>query len=195
MIGRAFRIYRLYRLMMLLGLAGISLGSVYAFAGGTWSDLKDRAGALAGHVSLPYLADLTAGEPERYTPPLTQIQTSGCTRSHRAALPDSDCTPGATRAAVTKKEICRDARPGPTSISLRTRRRIRHAYGTRAGTLTRLIPARLGGSSQAANLYPLPDGYAAARAKVTRVLVARICAGRMSLRDAQKRMATDWRRP
>jgi hypothetical protein len=55
-----------------------------------------------------------------------------------------------------------------------------------------LIPLALGGSNDVANLWPEAAPGFHDKDRVEDALHARVCAGRMSLEDAQRGFATDW---
>jgi hypothetical protein len=125
-------------------------------------------------------------------------------------LPDRDCTPGVRDRRVTQANIratiCRSGysatvRP-PTSYTTPLKRKQIAAYGYYAGHSLRsyeedhLISLELGGSpTSPRNLWPeahnpRPGSYQ--KDVVENYLHREVCAGRMSLRTAQRREATDW---
>lgn len=124
----------------------------------------------------------------------------------RGRLPDEACTPGAVRPDATRALVCR-------SNDLRTVSRVsQHAknvvaaqYGIYyaplykpplpAFTPDHLIPVTLGGSNATANLWAMPHELipgAQQKRALERHLHASVCAGRMTLRRAQRLIATDW---
>lgn len=115
------------------------------------------------------------------------------------ALPNGHLTPGSTRPAVTLLQVCT---PGVAQkarvVSATTKRKVFLAYGlapSNAYELDHLIPLELGGSNEAANLWPQP--YAGTmnahdKDRVENRLHALVCAGKVLLVDAQHAMATDW---
>jgi hypothetical protein len=144
--------------------------------------------------------------PPRYVA-LPVSVVSGCVEHD--GLPDRACTPGATDPAVTQANvattICRigytkTVRP-PYSVTHPIKIERMRAYGV-GGSLSgyeldHLIPLEVGGApSDVANLWPEPlTGSHGALAKdvVERQLHDDVCAHRISLADAQRRFAVDWR--
>src|SRR5205823_10277283 len=120
---------------------------------------------------------------------------SPATCSLRGVLPDRHCTPGVRRheAAVA---VCR-LRPVPGRVPPVLARLIYQSYGIHHSQRARyrideLIPQELGGRVLSHNLWPEPvDGPPPATAKraLDGRLRALVCAGRLSLRAAQNRVA------
>lgn len=125
-------------------------------------------------------------------------------------VPDARCTPGATDPRVTQaniqQTICvpgytRTVRP-PVRVTSQIKKDRIAAYNAPGGApmyeLDHLIPLELGGApSDIRNLWPEPwDGIEGAHVKDTRenVLHRQVCTGKVTLADAQKQMAADWRR-
>ena len=117
-------------------------------------------------------------------------------------LPDAACTSGATNPAVTGSTICRSGytatiRP-PASYTDALKRQQIAAYGytdtsPRSYEEDHLISLELGGaSSDQRNLWPEPGPSPNPKDKVENELHRRVCAGSMSLAEAQQRIATDW---
>ena len=129
----------------------------------------------------------------------------------QGALPDPARTPGALTPAVTQdnigETICvrgwtRTVRP-PQEFTYQMKRRQMRAYGyfgRRLGEfeLDHLVPLDLGGApDDPRNLWPEPreaaDGWGADRKDELEAVLARlVCAGRVSLAEAQSAIATDW---
>lgn len=127
------------------------------------------------------------------------------------ALPDARCTPGAIDPAVTpariRATICKagwtaTVRP-PVSITNKEKLASMAAYGdgrrTSSFEYDHLVPLGLGGAvNDARNLwpepdYPLPSGfYLNPKDQLERALNRRVCAGTMSLAQAQRTIALDW---
>jgi hypothetical protein len=126
------------------------------------------------------------------------------------ARPDARCTPGALNPAVTQSSIdttiCRSGwtatvRPSE-SITRREKLASMDAYGDAGASAyeyDHLIALELGGAvNDARNLWPEPDYGARAgfylnpKDKLERALNRRVCAGSMSLRTAQRLIASDW---
>lgn len=126
----------------------------------------------------------------------------------RGPLPDRGCTPGATDPRVTQdnlqQTICvsgytRTVRP-PTSYTNPLKVEQLKNYGLTLTTAEveedHLIPLELGGAPRdPLNLWPEPRaGASSALSKdtVENRLHSLVCAGRMTLAEAQQRIATDW---
>ncbi len=127
------------------------------------------------------------------------------------ALPDARCTPGAINPAVRPASIhttiCRagwtaTVRP-PVSITNREKLASMAAYGDGSATAgfeyDHLVPLELGGAvNDARNLWPEPDYplrsgfYLNPKDRLERTLNRRVCAGTMSLTQAQRAIALDW---
>lgn len=129
-----------------------------------------------------------------------RTKTSGCQAS--SSLQDKGCTPGAIFASATKKQVCV---PGYASsvrnVSVSLKNKVYAAYGIkkrRPGQyeVDHLVSLQLGGSNDIANLWPeLADPKPGFHEKdrVENWLHDQVCDGKMSLRDAQIKIATDWR--
>jgi hypothetical protein len=122
------------------------------------------------------------------------------------SLPDRRCSPGAYYNRLTKAVIC--------SAHFHTRRihrppwsekyTVEREYGLPAGLFKRaleidhIVPLRLGGSNDIANLFPEEYAFAnhapgyVAKDRLDTKLRALVCAGRIRLRVAQRRIAADW---
>jgi hypothetical protein len=145
--------------------------------------------------------------PPNWTPPAPSKNT-GCIGN--GGLPDAACTPGAIDPAVTQDTIQQTicvagytarVRP-PTSYTTPLKRTLMIAYGYAVQAvsdyeLDHLISLELGGAPRdAANLWPEPwTGNSNARQKdvVENALHSQVCRGALSLADAQREIATDWR--
>jgi hypothetical protein len=118
----------------------------------------------------------------------------------RGGLPDRRCTPGATNRRLAKRQACGGKGLRTTPLSRGTMERIFAAYGVVAATrsryrLDRLISGRLGGSNKVANVWPQPTSGALNANQKDRAeayLLRRVCAGRISLRSAQLKLARNW---
>ena len=120
-------------------------------------------------------------------------------------MPDLHCTPGALNPAVTqatiRTTICRAGytsriRPS-TSVTGPEKLASIRAYGFHQGPsgyeYDHLISLELGGAANdARNLWPENGGSPNLKDKVENYLLARVCAGRMSLARAQRIVALDW---
>lgn len=125
-----------------------------------------------------------------------------------AELPNHDLTPGDVLLGVTAADVCtpgwaRRHRDVPSEV----RQAVYAAYGLPDGNhtgwcggphgceLDHLVPLELGGSNSPRNLWPERyDGPMSAHAKdrLENRLHAMVCAGEMSLEEAQRVIANDW---
>lgn len=123
-------------------------------------------------------------------------------------LPDRTCTPGQTDPRVTQGDlrttVCRrgytaSVRP-PKEVTHQIKLQVTRDYGIATVPfsqieLDHLIPLSLGGASTLRNLWPeLRNGRANAGDKdvVEQALQHEVCAGRLSLEQAQRAIATNW---
>lgn len=132
-----------------------------------------------------------------------RTRTRDCVLGH---LPDRRCSPGAYYNRLTTAVIC--SRRFHTRRIHRLPRSRKYAvereYGLPVGLFKRaleidhIVPLRLGGSNDIANLFPQEYAFAnhapgyPAKDRLDTRLHALVCAGRMRLRLAQRRIAADW---
>ncbi len=127
-----------------------------------------------------------------------------CAYRDRGQLPDPRCTPGSIDPAVTqanlRSTICRSGytktvRP-PASETDRFKYDVAYpAYGdpdSRKTELDHLVSLELGGSNDAANLWPESPPTPNPKDKVENALHAAVCDGRVTLAAAQAAIAADW---
>jgi hypothetical protein len=128
-----------------------------------------------------------------------RTKTSDCASNN--ALPDLECTPGAIIPDATVEQICQ---PGYSS-SVRNvpdseKNAVYAEYGIASHTtgqyeVDHLISLELGGSNDIANLWPEPadprPGFHE-KDKVENYMHSQVCAGNISLADAQYQIATNW---
>ena len=125
---------------------------------------------------------------------------SGC--HVRGALPDPACTPGTRYSKVTRAQICR---PGYAksvrNVSSSTKVAVYGAYGMSRhfdgadGEVDHLVSLELGGSNSVANLFPesaSPRPGSHEKDRLENELHREVCAGRLSLRRAQRLIAGNW---
>ncbi len=136
-------------------------------------------------------------------PTAPELATAQC-QAH-GALPDPVCTPGAINPAVTQENIsetiCKSGytksiRP-TVSYTGRLKADQMNQYGFTDGTRSHeedhLISLELGGApSDPSNLWPEPGASPNAKDKIEDFLRTAVCAGQISLAEAQHRIATDW---
>ncbi len=122
-------------------------------------------------------------------------------------LPDPALTPGATSAAVTQADIMSTicvhgytARVRHVTAAEKREARARYLaahpdWPAGPYEIDHLISLELGGSNDTSNLWPEPyAGPLGARKKdrVENYLHRQVCEGRISLKDAQEEIRTDW---
>ena len=117
-------------------------------------------------------------------------------------LPDPVCTPGAVFKEVTADDVCRHGYTAEVRhVTDATRRKVFALYGVISHPrgvyeVDHHIPLELGGSNAIANLWPEPaeplPGFHQ-KDRVENYLHREVCAGRMRLEEAQRRIAKDWR--
>ncbi len=105
-------------------------------------------------------------------------------------------TPGMVR-PLTKEVIC-STRWGTDSrhVTAAMKRRVFASYGvveTRLYIIDHLIPRELGGADDVSNLWPEKIADAHVKDKQENLLHRQVCAGTVTLREAQRRMA-EWPR-
>jgi len=129
-----------------------------------------------------------------------------CHARQNGQLPDPHCTPGSIDPTLTAAEICApnyttSAYRPPSSQTSRFKYDVAEpAYGMAglAGELDHLVSLELGGSNDAANLWPEPGAIPNPKDSVENKLHAWVCAGsdaaeqQRRLRAAQHAIAEDW---
>jgi hypothetical protein len=112
--------------------------------------------------------------------------------------PDPACTPGAFDGTVDVAEVCGETTRARRRVTAAARRRVLVEYGylekpTRDDVeIDHLIPLELGGSNEAANLWPEPAPGFHEKDRLENRLHREVCAGHMDLADAQRAIARDW---
>lgn len=135
------------------------------------------------------------------------------THGHDLTLPDLNLTPGVST-MMGKDEICakswgRDAR----HVTVAMKRKVFERYGLKGNTdrackrdahgrrceIDHLISRELGGADDILNLWPQPYGTepwnASRKDRVENRLHKEVCAGRITLEDAQEEIRLDYRVP
>jgi len=128
-----------------------------------------------------------------------RTKTSGCVA--HGGLPDSACTPGAIFPNATVQQICgygyaSSVRNVPFSEKDQAYAEygIYHHYSGQY-EVDHLVPLELGGSNDIANLWPeaaSPTPGFHQKDEVENYLHDQVCSGGMSLKDAQKQIASSW---
>jgi hypothetical protein len=128
-------------------------------------------------------------------------KSAGCARG---VLPDRRCSPGAYDAGLTAAVVCSASfRTGSIRhVSQATKEQVEREYGLpgklygRSIEIDHIVPLELGGSNVIANLYPEPGSGAHSYHEkdiLENRLHAMVCAEQIRLRDAQARIAANWR--
>jgi hypothetical protein len=132
-----------------------------------------------------------------------RTRKSGC---RLAALPDRRCSPGAYYTRLTRAVLCSSR--FHTSLIGRLSRAKKHAvereYRLPTGhfgyalQIDHIVPVRVGGSNNIANLYPEEAAFAngspgfPVKDRLETRLRALVCARRIGLRSAQRQIAANW---
>lgn len=128
--------------------------------------------------------------------------------SPQPELPDPSCTPGAVRDDITNDRatqvntICQAGWTATVRAPSNQTRRVEMAalaaYGLPVTDqaaddheLDHLVPLELGGSNDVANLWPQPGAHNP-KDPIENRLKRDVCAGRISLTDAQRQIAGNW---
>lgn len=117
-----------------------------------------------------------------------------------AQLPNPKLTPGAAL-KVTTRQVCESGyTERARHVTSKTKAYVFRLYGlpydTKHYEVDHLIPLELAGANTVNNLWPEPyAGSMGAKAKdqLENKLHRMVCAGQLSLEQAQREMATDWR--
>lgn len=129
--------------------------------------------------------------------PRKASRSQGCQLKNKQSLPDPQCTPGSA-APSARSLLCLDAelkRQPSKKPSKKLTRRIKKAYRVKGGQwqINLLIPARLGGKANQANLWPIKKRLRNKKQRVEIKLWREMCAGSVSLNQAQKQIADNWK--
>ena len=181
---------------------------------GTYSYSQHHSGTCSYHggVARWLHASGTSGDggsstPTAVTVPLGQTillgartRVDGC---FRGVEPDRRCSPGAYESRLTKAVICSSSFRTSTirNVPQSEKFQVESAYGMRPGyygytiEIDHIVPLELGGSNAIANLFPEPgSGRANYHLKdaLENKLHDLVCAGVLTLRSAQRGIATNW---
>ena len=142
---------------------------------------------LAAFVALPVFA--TYG---------VQTKTSNCAANQ--ILPDSACTPGAVLTTNTTV-VCKVGYTKTVrDVSEATKKKVFAEYGITYSQhsnyeVDHLISLEIGGGNDISNLWPenskITDG-SLTKDKFENYLHAQVCAGKMTIQEAQKEISTNW---
>jgi hypothetical protein len=172
---------------------------------GTYSFSQHHSGTCSHHGGVAKWLDgtgaTTAPTALGHTALLApRTKTNACAHD---ALPDKRCSPGAYYSGLTKAVICASnfrtstIRNVPTSEKHAVEREygmVVRSYG-RTIEIDHIVSLELGGSNDIANLYPEPGSGAASyqvKDKLENKLHDLVCTGAMTLRAAQRGIASNW---
>ncbi len=128
-----------------------------------------------------------------------QTKTSGCLAS--GALPDLACTPGNIFPEADQEKICAAGYSSSVrDVSDSVKDEVYAEYGivtheTGEYEVDHLVSLELGGSNDISNLWPertSPQPGCHEKDEVENYLHEQVCVGKMSLQEAQIRIATNW---
>jgi hypothetical protein len=114
-----------------------------------------------------------------------------------AYLPNPKLTPGDV-VEISRDELCYDVRSLP-DVSIAIKRQVFDRYGMSSQSMgynvDHLIPIALGGSNSIKNLWPQPlagEWNYQMKNRLEAKLRKLVCAGTLSLEQAQKEISSDW---
>lgn len=115
-------------------------------------------------------------------------------------LPDAECSPGAVTKEISPSNtapVCRDIVIEPIAESARDA--VLTGYGIDAVdrgnfTVEYLVPPRLGGANDFANLWPIPLDHVSrtSKAHTDSIVIDAVCGKRAGIQAAQYTLANDW---
>jgi hypothetical protein len=119
-------------------------------------------------------------------------KTEACRRQRHGRLADPGCTPGAIDTSIDRSRLC-----GPTPRRLHgsapLAHSVRRGYSGVSGPVEFLISPMIGGSATRANMWPIRPQDVGRYRRAERRLRGRVCAGQVTLREAQYAMSKNWR--
>lgn len=166
----------------------VAIGSVLGVAYGARADKEQLTPELLRSIAH---ADSAGFEP--------RSKLTGCVI--RGAYPDPECTPGAIFEGARKEEICV---PGYSrsvrDVSSAKKESLYAAYGITSRSsgeykIDHLISLQLGGSNEAANLFPKaaePKPGFHEKDGIENYLHAQLCAGTITLHESQVLISRHW---
>jgi hypothetical protein len=207
---------KLRRFVVVCGLAvcalgGFSVASAAAGAAppgatarcndGTYSYSQTRSGTCSHHGGVALW--LTSARPVALGATVLlapRTKTSGCTL---AAEPDRRCSPGAYYRGLTKTVLCSSSfhTSSIRNVPDSEKHAVEQEYGlapTSYGStleIDHIVSLELGGSNDPANLFPERAGTRSgyhAKDKLENAVHTWVCQGKISLHNAQEKIATDW---
>ena len=133
-----------------------------------------------------------------------QTKTSGC---KLGPLPYRSCSPGAYHSKLTKAVICASSfhTSSIRNVPDSEKHQVEVEYGLQARPygstleIDHIVSLELGGSNDAANLFPEEATFAdnapgfRVKDKLENAAHSAVCAGTISLRSAQRQIASNWK--
>jgi hypothetical protein len=128
-----------------------------------------------------------------------QTKTTGC--KAKGGLQDFACTPGDIIKSATKKQICTPGYAGSVrNVPQSLKNKVYAAYGVKTRKpgqyeVDHLVSLQLGGSNDISNLWPeinAPKPGFHEKDRVENYLHDQLCKGKMSLKEVQVAIATNW---
>jgi hypothetical protein len=180
----------------------IALAAVIISAG---VSAYERSQHSALHVGSTTNSSTPSQVPTNGYPGSTAPELANASCHANQALPDATCTAGVINPNVTQdniqQTICvsgytKTIRPAASyTDKIKAEQMSQYGYtdSIHAHEEDHLISLELGGSpDDPKNLWPEPHASPNPKDKVENYLHAAVCSGRISLHDAQARIATDW---
>ena len=118
-----------------------------------------------------------------------------CVARSSGELPDPACTPGVVDPALTRADLCPHLGAAVVrNVPQSEKDKVRAEYNDhRAGEIDHLISLELGGSNDIHNLWPEDGKIPNPKDAVENRLHAQVCAGSITLHQAQQEIRVDWR--
>jgi hypothetical protein len=162
-------------------------------------NLRSPKNFFPANVASVKVAELIASSSQRFSIDL-RTKTIGC--KINGPLPDHECTPGAIFETAGTSTICvkgytTKVRNVLTSLKKKVYAEYGISYPQSTGSYEadHLVPLELGGSNDISNLFPesaTPVPGFKEKDLIENYLHQEVCAGSISLSDAQKQIANDW---
>jgi hypothetical protein len=152
----------------------------------------------SSQTALPPSGQVTVSAPQKHIWG-KQTKTSGCLVN--GALSDQACTPGDIFPDATTDKICQSGYASSVrNVPESEKNKVYAEYGIASHTpgqyeVDHLVSLELGGSNDISNLWPeaaSPKPGFHEKDKVENYLHDQVCAGKISLQDAQLQIATNW---
>jgi hypothetical protein len=172
---------------------------------GTYSFAQHRSGTCSHHRGVArWLTPAVAGAGQVEVGATVLLSRRTMTRGCRAgAEPDRRCSPGAYSSGLTKTLLCSSSfhTSSIRNVSEATRHTVEVEYGMAPRAygstleIDHIVSLELGGSNDPANLFPeqadARPGYHV-KDRLENAAHAWVCEGKIGLRDAQRKIATNW---